>query len=66
MGGSATTNRVSMSLLEKEAKDQAEEIHDKKREISPLYSRERIKKNSFLLAIKAYSIILFSTSKELS
>jgi hypothetical protein len=29
-----------MSLLEKEAKDQAEEIHDKKREILPLHSRE--------------------------
>ena len=50
-----------MSLLEKEVKDQAKEIHDKKKEGSPLYSRERISKSSFSsqLEHKHYTFLNF-------
>jgi hypothetical protein len=42
-----------MSLLEKEAKNQAEEIHDKKRDISFVFKRKDEEETSSLLAIES-------------
>jgi hypothetical protein len=42
-----------MSLLEKEANDQAEEIHDKKRDLAFAFKRKDQEDFSFLLAIEA-------------